>query len=394
MCLGKNERMRIAFLTSEYPHSNTGSSGGIGTSIKNLSLALTKLGQEVTIYVYGQRTDNEFIDEGITILQIRNVKLKYLSWYLTKKKIQNLINKHISDRGLQLVEAPDWTGITAFMNLKCPLVIKLHGSDTYFCHMDKRPVKYKNYFFEKKALKSADAYISVSSYTAEITNRIFNVNLLYEIIPNGIRIPACNDFEDKRHENASNHKILYLGTLIRKKGVLELPLIFNEVVKLNKSAELVIVGGDASDIKTGSKSTWDLMKSLFSTAAFSKVHYHGKMPYERMPEFYKSANVCVFPSYAEAFPVSWLEAMAMGKAVVASDIGWAHEVIEDGISGILCSPADHKKFAGNIVSVLNDNRLRTYLGDNARSRVENNFSAEIIAGKTLDFYKRVIDSRE
>ncbi len=386
--------MHIGFLTSEYPHNKTGTSGGIGTSIKNLANALTNLGHRATVFIYGQAIDDEFLDGQISVVQIRNIKFKGLSWYLTRTKIQNIINKHVVGKNLDIIEAPDWTGITAFMKLKCPLVIKLHGSDTYFCHMDKRPVKYKNYFFEKKALKSADAYISVSSYTAEITNRIFNVNLLYEIIPNGIRIPACNDFEDKRHENASNHKILYLGTLIRKKGVLELPLIFNEVVKLNKSAELVIVGGDASDIKTGSKSTWDLMKSLFSTAAFAKVHYHGKMPYDKMPGFYRSVSVCVFPSFAEAFPVSWLEAMAMGKAVVASDIGWAHEVIEDGISGILCNPVDHKKFAGNIVSVLNDNRLRTYLGDNARSRVENSFSAEIIAGKTLDFYKRVIDSRE
>jgi glycosyltransferase involved in cell wall biosynthesis len=86
--------------------------------------------------------------------------------------------------------------------------------------------------------------------------------------------------------------------------------------------------------------------------------------------------------------------MAMGKAVVASDIGWAHEVIDDGISGILCSPADHKKFASNIADVLSDSKLRIYLGDNARSRVEKNFSAEIIAEKTIDFYKSVIDHRE
>ena len=173
-----------------------------------------------------------------------------------------------------------------------------------------------------------------------------------------------------------------------------MPLIFNEVFKLNKSAELIIAGGDTPDIKTGSRSTWDLMKSLFSPEALKRVFYSGRVPYERIEEIYRTADVCVFPSYAEAFPVSWLEAMAMGKAVVASDIGWAHEVIDDGISGILCSPADHKKFASNIADVLSDSKLRIYLGDNARSRVEKNFSAEIIAEKTIDFYKSVIDHRE
>jgi len=57
---------------------------------------------------------------------------------------------------------PDWTGISAFMNLKCPIVIKCHGSDTYFCALEKRKQKFKNYFLEKKALKSADYILSVS----------------------------------------------------------------------------------------------------------------------------------------------------------------------------------------------------------------------------------------
>jgi glycosyltransferase involved in cell wall biosynthesis len=386
--------LNIGFLTSEYPHVRTGTSGGIGTSIKNLADALTKLNHRVTVFVYGQAVDSEFSDGRTNIVQIQNVKFKGFSWYLTRKKIQNIINENVSLKKLNIIEAPDWTGITAFMKLKCPLVIKLHGSDTYFCHLDKRTVRYRNFFQEKKALGSADAHVSVSAFTAETTNRIFNQNLKYEIIPNGITLPEHKYLEMPTDEIQINRKILYAGTLIRKKGVLELPLIFNEVIKLNKSAELVIAGGDTPDIKTGGGSTWDLMKPLFSPEAFEQVNYEGRVPYDRMSEFYRLAEVCVFPSYAEAFPVSWLEAMAMGKAVVASDIGWAHEVIEDGISGILCNPADPKKFAGNIADVLIDKRLRTYLGDNARSRVKNNFSAEIIADKTFDFYKRVIDGRK
>ncbi len=386
--------MNIGFLTSEYPHNNTGSSGGIGTSIKNLADALTELGHRVTVFVYGQAADDEFSDGPIRIAQIQNVRYNGLSWYLTRKKIQNVINKQVIGKQLDIIEAPDWTGITAFMRLKCPLVIKLHGSDTYFCHFDKRPVRFRNFFLEKKALGSADAHISVSAFSAETTNRIFKQKLEYEVIPNGIRLPGYKYLEKPADELQINNKILYAGTLIRKKGVLELPLIFNEVFKLNKSAELIIAGGDTPDIKTGSRSTWDLMKPLFSPEAFEQVSYLGRVPYDKMDEIYKKAVVCVFPSYAEAFPVSWLEAMAMSKAVVASDIGWAPEVIEDGISGILCNPADHKKFAGNIAAVLNDSGLRAFMGVNARSRVEKNFSAEIIAEKTIDFYQSVIDHRK
>jgi hypothetical protein len=60
-------------------------------------------------------------------------------------------------------------------------VIRLNGSDTYFCNLDYRMVKWKNKFHEKRALQKADALLSVSKFTADKTNEIFNIegNLQY-----------------------------------------------------------------------------------------------------------------------------------------------------------------------------------------------------------------------
>ena len=54
--------MKIAFLTPEYPHPKTGHSGGIGTSIKNLSKGLVNEGHEVVVLVYGQKEDDFFTE--------------------------------------------------------------------------------------------------------------------------------------------------------------------------------------------------------------------------------------------------------------------------------------------------------------------------------------------
>ncbi|MBC7748209.1 MAG: glycosyltransferase family 1 protein, partial [Methylotenera sp.] len=78
--------MKTAFLTSEYPHPKTGSSGGIGTSIKNLAIGLVAEGCSVIVLVYGQNSESVFDDNGITIQQIQNKKFKGLSWWLTRKK--------------------------------------------------------------------------------------------------------------------------------------------------------------------------------------------------------------------------------------------------------------------------------------------------------------------
>uniref|UniRef100_UPI003AB73D21 glycosyltransferase n=1 Tax=Corallibacter sp. TaxID=2038084 RepID=UPI003AB73D21 len=135
--------MKIAFLTPEYPHERIGHSGGIGTSIKHLAVALQKQGHKVSLLVYGQEEDAVFEANNITFYLIKNKKLKGLSWWLTRKKIEKLINLLHKENKIDIVEAPDWTGITSFMSLRCPLIIRQNGSDTYFCHLDQRPVKSK-----------------------------------------------------------------------------------------------------------------------------------------------------------------------------------------------------------------------------------------------------------
>lgn len=380
--------MKICFLTSEYPHEQISSSGGIGTSIKNLSDALLKKGHEVRVLVYGQNADEILEDEGVVIQKIKNIKFKGLSLYLTQKKIEGIINKLYTENLIDLVEAPDWTGITSFIKpKKCPIVIRLHGSDTYFCYLDKRPVKWINKFHEKRALKNAQFHLSVSRFTAELTNFVFNLNIDFEIIPNGVDV---NSFT-ATSSNASNQKIiLYFGTLIRKKGLLELPFIFNKLILENENVQLYLVGKDSRDVITGSPSTWELMKPSFSKLAFNNVHYIGKVPYHEMQQQIVKASVCVFPTFAEALPVSWLEAMAMEKAIVASDIGWAPEIIQDGINGYLVHPKEHEKYALRILELLENECKKTEMGKLARKRVIDSFESSLIALSNERFYEIMI----
>ena len=93
--------------------------------------------------------------------------------------------------GINVLEAPDWTGITAFMSFKCPLIIRLHGSDGYFCKLENRPQKTKNRLFEKSALRRADFILSVSQFCADLTFKIFNLKRDIKVIPNGLIILRC-----------------------------------------------------------------------------------------------------------------------------------------------------------------------------------------------------------
>jgi glycosyltransferase involved in cell wall biosynthesis len=378
--------MKLAFLTPEFPHPKTGTSGGIGTSIFNLSKGLVALGHEVSILVYGQKADTFFVENDISFYIIKNIKLKGFSRVLTQRKIEKLINSLVNESKVDIVEATDWTGITSNIKPKCPVVIRLNGSDTYFCYLDNRPVKFWNKFREKRALQNATALLSVSQYTADLTKELFSLERDIAIIPNCIDI---NKFSSESVTKVEENIILYFGTLIRKKGLLELPLIFNEVYKKNNKAKLIVIGRDASDIISGNHSTWAMMQSLFDATALKNVNYIGSVAYDQIKAHVSSASVCVFPTFAEALPVSWIEAMALKKAIVASDVGWAAEIIEDSVEGFLVHPKNHNLFADRILELLANQKLRNQFGIEARRKVEQKFGIEIVAKQSVDYYQKV-----
>ena len=346
--------------------------------------ALSEKGVEVSIFVYDQKEDEIFTEAGIKFHLIKHRKFKLFGWYLHRKFLQNYLNKYIATDNIDAIEAPDWTGITAFMELRCPLVIRMNGSDAYFCKLENRPQKKKNFWFEKIALEGADHLLSVSRFTAEETRKIFKLKKKIEVIPNSVDVQRFLPQEDQVQQD----NILYLGSLIRKKGVLELPDIFNKVIEQLPSARLKLAGRDVADIITG-KSTKELMQERFTPAAAKKVEWLGIHSYERILAEIAKAHVVVLPSLAEALPMTWIEAMAMEKPLVTSDIGWAKEVMVDGETGFTVDPMDHHTYAEKMLTLLLNPSLAREMGKAARERVLDNFSTQIVVEKNIQFYKSI-----
>ena len=379
--------MHLGFLTSEYPHSRTGPAAGIGTSIKNMTTALVEKGVEVSLFIYGQKDDDVFTEGGIKFHVIKHQKFKFFGWYLHRKFLQNYLNKYIAVDKINAIEAPDWTGITAFMAIRSPLVIRFHGSDTYFCHLENRPQQRKNFWFEKIALQGADYLLSVSRFTAEETKRLFDLKREITVIPNSIDTTNFLPQDEKIVANS----ILYFGSIIRKKGVLELANIFNLVVEENPKARLILSGKDVKDQKTG-KSTKILVQELFSPEAATKVTWLGSLPYQQIQNEIAKANVVVLPSFAEALPMTWIEAMAMEKALVTSDIGWAKEVMVHGETGFTVDPKDHEGYADLILLLMSNSELAIEMGKAARERVLQKFTTEVVVEQNIKFYEGVVNS--
>lgn len=379
--------MKIAFLTPEYPHPKVNHSAGLGNSIKNLAEALIAQGVEVTLFIYGQNEATIFEEGGITFHFIENKSYSWGKWFFYRKYIQNYCNKVIVAHKIDLIEAPDWTGVTAFMNFKVPLVIRFHGSDTYFCHLEQRHQKFKNRLFETLAVRNAQGYIAPTKYAGEVSAKLFGLSPdKIKTIQYGLDLKCFKNEEPLQFEKGL---LLYIGTIIRKKGVFELPLIFEKVIQQVPEAKLVVIGGDSPDIQTGNASTWSLVKQKFTKEALSRVSYLGKIPYSEVQTYMKSANLCLFPTYAETLGMVTIEAMAMQKPVVNSNIGWAQELMEDGKSGFLVHPANHEEFAKKIKTVLQDDSLYLKMGKEANQFVTTKFDIDKVVALNIDFYNTI-----
>lgn len=377
--------MHIGFITPEYPHSDLPGAGGLGTSIKNLADNLINENIKVSVFVLGASIEKDFIENNIHFYFLKTSRFPGITWYVARIQFQNTINTIVNKKNIDLLEAPDWTGITAFMSFDVPLIIRCNGSDAYFCNLEKRKQKWKNRWFEKNALNKADAIISASSFTGKKTKEIFRLKKDIQTIYNGVN---TNIFKPILAEVVS-HSVLYFGTIIRKKGVLELAYSFNHLKKSMPNAVLTLLGKDSIDVLKN-RSTLEMVMELIDKQYWKDVIYLDEVPYNMVSQQIAQAEVVVLPSFAEAFPMTWLEAMAMEKALVTSNIGWANEMMINGETGYMIDPKDHIDFASKIQLLLSDSKLRNKMGKKAREHVKQLFSSESLIKRNIEYYNTII----
>lgn len=104
-----------------------------------------------------------------------------------------------------------------------------------------------------------------------------------------------------------------------------------------------------------------------------RVHFLGALPTDALVPCYRRCDVFALPSGGEGFGLAFLEAMALGKAVVGGARGGTPDVIEEGVTGFLVPPGDVGRLAAILQTLLADENLRRGLGQRAKERVETSF---------------------
>lgn len=123
------------------------------------------------------------------------------------------------------------------------------------------------------------------------------------------------------------------------------------------------------------------------------VEFCGLLPEAELEAEIGAASVVVLPSYAETSPMAVQQAMAAGKAIVATKVGGIPHLVSDGISSLLLEPGDVEGLADRLARVLADTELRQRLGAAARHEAETRFSAPEVAARMVALWHRMLDGR-
>jgi len=373
--------MRIAFLCSEYPPAP---SGGIGTMTRVLGHALAGDGHDVQVIgCYQQSTPSTAFDGPLRVTMLPCARTRF-GWMEDRYRLYRVVARGIRDRKLDLLEVPDYQGwIAGWPKLPIPVIARLHGSSSYFgAEMGSHPGRIP-FQLERASLRRADFICSTSRYAAVRTTELFHLNVsIHHILYNPVEVPSsvCRV--------RSPHSVVYTGTLAVKKGIVQLIKAWPAVHRLFPQAMLHIYGKDGIAPAGGSMLSY--LRNFISPEIERAVVFHGHVSREEVLTALETARLAIFPSYAEAFALAPLEAMAHACPTIYTTRGSGSELIRHGEDGLLIDPDDVDSIAHAISTLLQNDSMAETFAAAGRRRVGQNFALPVLLKRNEKFYEHCI----
>lgn len=177
---------------------------------------------------------------------------------------------------------------------------------------------------------------------------------------------------------------LYVGRIVRDKGINELCEAFDRLSKERPKAKLILVGPREDRLDPVSEKTLELM------SVNPSIEYVGEKHGDELLAYYAAADCFVFPSYREGFPNTVLEAGAMGLPSIVTDINGSREIIVENENGTIIPPRDADALLIAMRRMTDDDRGRRRMAQNARNMIGCRYEQEYVRQCLMDFYEAVL----
>lgn len=361
--------------------------GGIGTYTEKTARALAARGHDVHVLIPGALARTEVVD-GVHVHRVATPRVRpsvlARTWAIARalRKLGHM----------DIVQACEWGGEGWWYSLRphAPLVTRLATPHFLIERLNDVPVRQRQRQFFSRALERSQArrsarIISPSEVLAgEVASRWHIRRDDIAVVPTGVRI-SFPDAHSCPSELRDLRYLLYFGRLEQRKGVDTWIDALPAVLQSDRSLHAVFVG---EDMGFRGQPFEHYARARCGVAA-DRLHFLQPVPQARLFPIIAASLLVVMPSRWESLANACLEAMALGRVVVATTGSGFSEVITNGVDGYLVPPGDADSLAQTVSLALADMTELTRMGEAARRRAQH-YDLDAMVDRLLGVYDEVL----
>jgi phosphatidylinositol alpha-mannosyltransferase len=372
--------MKIA-LVSPYDFAHP---GGVVNHISCLEQQFTRMGHEVKIIAPASKAVYTLGDRFIRIGTPRPIPVSgSIARVTVSIRLESQINEVMEREKFDICHLHEPlmpTLCTTTLRLKhTPMVGTFHasGGKPWYTMFSPLAKWYLDRWFSK-----LDGWIAVSKPALEYISPYFPAD--YIVIPNGVDTKHFNhDVTPIDQFTDGRLNILFVGRLEKRKGFDYLLKAYRQVKRNFPKCRLLVVG---PGVRLRNK-----YQKRINNNGLSDVIFTGYAAYSELPRYYKTADIVCFPATGwESFGIVLLEAMAVGKPVIASDITGYASVMTNNVEGFLIPPKDEDELAKALIKMITDKSLREEMGARGRPKALQ-YDWETVARRVYEYYEQTLD---
>jgi glycosyltransferase involved in cell wall biosynthesis len=396
--------MRVLFITSAYPAHRDDARG---IFIHRLARELCRQGIQVTVIAPGATSAPS--SETMDGVEIHRAKYWIQRWQHLATDLSGIVPT-LKQRPWLLFQVPPlimsltwcavqrarffdlihahWlypsgiAGVIAAKIRKLPFVVTSHGGDLNLARHSRTLT-----IISRQLSRASDACIGVSRALCEQfrsygipEDKSLYIPVGAEVVDNlsGGVVDGCTEL--RKFADFAGLRILYVGSLIPRKSVETLLAAHHELEDRGYSVASAIVGPGPEK---------DRLNLMVKEQSINNVFIVDEQPPSFIPAWMLAAHTLVLPSLSEGQPTVVMEAMALGLAVIATDIPGSREMVRSEETGLLFPPQDAKALADCIEILITNEQLRQEMGRRAREYIKTEeLTIPQIAHKHLVLYRQ------
>ncbi|MFH1383269.1 MAG: glycosyltransferase family 4 protein [Chloroflexota bacterium] len=358
--------------------------GGVANHIAALEERLTQMGHDVRVIAPVSRAVSVFGDRFIPIGKPRPLPSSGSIVRISLSvRLASTIKEVLAKEKFDIVHLHE-----PFMPMLCSAVLRFSDSTNigtfHACHGSPGynlfwPIT--NILVWRRS-RRLDGKIAVSKPAMDFARKYVPGD--YAIIPNGVDLTRFSPKVTPIPEFSDGKKnILFVGRLERRKGLGYLIQAYHKVKQEIPNSRLIAVGPGTRLRKK--------YEGWVKKSGLKDVVFIGYVSDADLPRYYQTADIFCAPATSrESFGIILLEAMALGKPIVASNIEGYASVVTHGSEGLLVPPRDSHQLAQTLISLMKDTTLQRQMGERAKLKVEE-YGWERVARRIFDFYTQVLN---